>query len=268
MDLSDILSEDTKTPAQNAAVLSTGKPEAKSQDIAPAPGTANAIQYNRNKADLEYKSSLVEDLPFIKRAIDKIKAAGYDIEPRLSDALIKRHNGEKVFTLHEADTLLRGSVDITSPFFQSALRMFTAQVVEEDAQFTTGVFELRARYNKGIEWYNKSYKKCSDADRRKGVTTLIAISAELYEIGLPLHEEEAEVGFHREFLKPEQWNWTDFTAKITNAQRTASIATREAKAERHNLKKEEACPPPLTDEVTPRYFVMRLGSSVGLEVMQ
>ena len=254
MDLGDILESDEGVKAPPKPEVSTGKAPV---EMAP-PGQANAIKYNPDQADLEYKSELVENLPFVRRAIDKVLAAGYDIEPRLSQALIRRHNGDKVFTLHEADILLRGGVDITNEFFQASLKQMTAYVTEDDNKFTTGIFQLRARYNKGIEWYKKSYKFADDKSRRGGLTTLFAISAELESLGLPLHHEEVEAGFHREFLKPEHMNWQDFSARISVETRMASITTKQIQQDRHNEKRGEACLPPVTDSTTVREAVVHL----------
>jgi len=217
MDLGDAL--DT-VEAVKPQVVSTGK------------NPVVDFEYDKTKADLAAECTLAKTLPYVARAIEYINGLGFSVESILRQALVRRANGEKVLTVHEADIAYRKKMDMRSPLLIEAIMECGCFMTEDDAAFSSGVFQARARYNKGMQWYKDSYSKATPQQKTKGLRSLEGIRNELKIIGLPMHDEEIADSFHIEFLKPESLSWQLFTHKINAANACEPIEMREERMAR------------------------------------
>lgn len=170
------------------------------------------VAYDNKKAHIDQNFTIPLEVPYVKRAIDLVEAIGYKIAPTLKIALERRHDNEKYFSYREADILLRQGYDkeTTNPaFLNAAILAFDGFLSEDDSKFTSGIYQLRARYNKGIEWLSAKNVDRTETKIQQGKDRLEEIRL-LIEERLPMHPEEVGVGFHQEFLKPEYLPWRQF----------------------------------------------------------
>lgn len=171
------------------------------------------VVYDKGQADLEQQFSLLpSQYPYVRRAIDNAWSQNLQVLPTLKDVLIKRANRERVVSFREADIMLRNGVRYDSPLVIITIRLFGSFLCEDDEMLKEGVFVLRLRYNKGLEWKNKKREKASVAEQQRGDKILVEIREELKEKGFPLHREEIEGGINAEFLKPEYLTWDQTNA--------------------------------------------------------
>jgi ribosomal protein L9 len=70
---------------------------------------------------------------------------------------------------------------------------------------------------------------------------LATIIVWLEDLNLPMHAEEIENGFHREFLKPEYLNWQQASTALLHAKQFESRANRNEREEREQEMRGKVC---------------------------
>lgn len=195
----DLLESSDKNPEK----VSTGKKE---------------IQYDKTKADLSQQvSEHLLSKPYIVRAIEYVERYGFQICKHLKEAIEGRNIGKKFLTIHEADIVLRNKIDLANQMLEYSLFKFGGFLCEDNSFLSGGVFELRARWNKGVEWRNTKRASNNESKRLVGDNMLLDIESSLNKLGFPLHAEEIQEGFDKEFLKPEYMTWDMFNIAIGSA---------------------------------------------------
>jgi hypothetical protein len=171
------------------------------------------VDYDKTKGNIEqpYFQS-TRDKPYVKRAGDYAKSFGYEIEGTLKRALELRADKKNVLTIHEADIAYRGSIDLNNAMIKKTLNTMLGFLCEESGDFKEGIFVLRARWNKGIDWKKNKRHLATVAACNTGDQMLLEIKNDLKKHSLPLHIEEESEGFDREFLKPEYLTWEQFNS--------------------------------------------------------
>lgn len=224
--------DDLEEPQQQKPVQ---KPEQIQQSVSTT-GKKESIAYDQSKANLDQLIlPELQDKPYIHRAIEYIRSYGFDLVHNLKQALLERKDGKKVLTIREADYCYRKEADLNNDFFIKSLLTFGGFLAEEGPLLSEGIFELRARYNKGIEWKRIHFNQCSPEKQKAGLKLLSEISVNLgVHLHLPLHREEIDSGFHREFLKPEYMTWEHFHA-VCKSRQNKTIEEKERIAEQGNL---------------------------------
>lgn len=185
--------------------------------------------YDKSVIQLNAATKLTADLPYVKRAVEYAVSRGYEIAATLETALKLRQKKEKVCTIHEADIMYRDSVFDNGSFrlLNELIFEFSAFLTEDDTCFSRGVFQLRSRWNKGLEWKAKHGSSASFDATQIANRKLSEIYRLLSYYRLPMHPEEIEQGFHNEFLKPEHLTWDQFNARMKVC-KDGTIASREA----------------------------------------
>jgi hypothetical protein len=187
--------------------LSTGNTE-----IQISEKQTHKLKYDRSIANPEQSQESKQ--PYTERARELAKLNGFEVTSTLKEAIEKRASGKRVVSPREADILLRANTAKDSiEFIVKAMRFPDSFITEDDEILSRKVFELRSRYNKGLEWKKSDNENRTQEQREKGSRLLVDILSELYNLSLPAHQEEMENGFETEFLKPEYLTWTQFTQK-------------------------------------------------------
>lgn len=185
------------------------------------------IQYDRNRANENVSFQVPLDTPYVQRAIEKVKAAGFVIAGSWKAAIKLRHDGIKAVTLHEADIILRKNSDLTDQFLLDSLLKFDAFITEEPPDLSEGVFFHRTRHNKGVKWLSSDNGDRSQEKQRAGIQRLAEIDYELACLGFPIHQEEADAAIHVEFLKPEYMTFSQFSHLSSLSEKYKTLAQRE-----------------------------------------
>jgi hypothetical protein len=189
------------------------------------------IVYDEKRASIEQIiPSHLTDKSYILRATEYAKSQGFNIVKTLKEALLQRDSQNKTLTFREADIVLRGKLNLNNEMIAAGLFKFGGFLCEESQFLTDGVFELRARWNKGLEWKRTKRPDCKPEQQSRGDKMLEDIEKVLIHLGFPLHAEEKEEGFDKEFMKPEYLSWDQFHAAIA-AHRVMSIEHKEQRKE-------------------------------------
>lgn len=187
--------------------------------------TKFAILHDPNKATLDFPFG-IPDGPFVQRAAEYIQQFGWETVPFIKDAMEQRPTGKLVLTQREADIILRTRTKLNSPLLTAAL-MQPGTLITEEGYRMEAVYVLRARYNKGIEWFRTKGNQCDEETRKKGDRRLYGLASALTSCGYPIHAEEVETGFHPEFLKPEWLGWGQFRLRIADLERNRTVEEKE-----------------------------------------
>lgn len=194
-----------------------------------------ALLYDEKRADLEQPvPGHLANKPYIVRAFKYVEKQGFIVVKTLKEALLRRDSLEKVVTFREADIALRSKLELNHDMIWASLAKFGGFLCEESQFLTDGVFELRARWNKGLEWKKAKRSASNQEQQKRGDKMLEDIEKLLNHFNFPLHDEEREEGFDKEFMKPEYLNWEQFHAAVA-AHRVMSI---ENKAQRKQVERE------------------------------
>lgn len=183
------------------------------------------IEHDPNKATLDLPFGIPSGT-YVERATQYIQQFGWDTVPFIKDAMEQRPAGKLVVTQREADILLRARANLNSPFLTAVLRQPGTLITEEGYRMEA-VYVLRARYNKGIEWFRTKGDQRDEAIKKKGDRRLYGLASALTSCGYPIHAEEVEAGFHPEFLKPEWLSWSQFRLRIVDLERHRTIEEKE-----------------------------------------
>lgn len=169
------------------------------------------VHYNHNKATLFQEEDVqAYGLERGTYLYEYITSLNFRIVATLQDALKARHVGQKVVTLREADIASRSRLDLNKPIIWDSLCLMDSFLCEGTPGDPESPWELRAAYNRGLEWKKTEFKKVSEARQKAGTDRLEYLKTALAKCELPLWPEELERGFHMDLLKPEWQTWGQY----------------------------------------------------------
>ena len=128
----------------------------------------------------------------------------------LADAMAHRAAGERILSPREADICARGKVSLDNEFFWESLFISNGYLQEGELAFRLNPWEIRTRYNNGLNWKKTAREKASQVQKIKGDAILIQLLQTLDAYKLPPYPSESGIGFSRELLKPEFLSWEQY----------------------------------------------------------
>lgn len=132
------------------------------------------------------------------------------IKETLCEAISDRMDGLRSVSMREADILTRQGMNSSSEFLILTLKYFDSFINEGPIEIRDNVYELRARYNHGIQWLKANQAKASETLLESAKARLASIIEMLTQRKYPLYPHEVEFGFAKELLKPEHMTWDKF----------------------------------------------------------
>lgn len=196
---SDLLQGMPSVPGFTAP-LSSGKSE--------PPPAPEIIQVPDPPVLVEHCTFQQQDLKELKerytqRALEYITPFMFSIASHLQEALQQRARGEKVLTLREADIAARGKVNLGSSLVLAGLSDGLNFLVEGIVGVPDNPFELRYRYNRGIDYKRTKYAEDTPARQEAARKIMKHLIYQLTQADLPPWPTEITEGFPGSFCYPE-----------------------------------------------------------------
>lgn len=152
-----------------------------------------------------------------KRAKEYAAKYGYGLTMSLAEALKGRVNGIKVLSFREADVACRQDLKLDNEFLQAGIHNPAEAliIVEDIAGLKDSVYELRAFYNRGVQFFStgrSSHVELEAVQRAK--FAMHETLSKLKERGVPAWPEEEEKGFALELCKPDCMTWDQYRSRM------------------------------------------------------
>lgn len=135
--------------------------------------------------------------------IEHAKHHGFTLANHFQEALQKRSKGEKCITLREADIAARGKINLHSALVLAGIMDGLNFLVEGVVGTPENPYELRARYNRGIQYKKEKFEQDTPAKQQAAIKIMKYLMLELNRASLPLWEREVTKGFCDSLLFPE-----------------------------------------------------------------
>lgn len=183
-------------------ILSTGKSEEYLVELtAPPPKTPVQNTSVRNQETLPM-------MEWMKYAYWHAQAQGFTVVPTLLEAMQDRVIGAKKISLREADIAARQKLDLKKPLILAALQ--DGLIVEGIVGLEGNVYELRARYNRGVIFKKQFYAQAPESQQKQALDLMKLLLHQLAEQGVPAWEEEIREGFHESLCRPEYMTQAEY----------------------------------------------------------
>lgn len=131
------------------------------------------------------------------------------------EAIERRSKGQRYLSYREADIAARNKLLDNEMVVSGLMSPMEFFICEDLAGLKDAAYELRAIFNRGIEYKRTKYATQTAAQKAKCDDYMKSIVDKLSKIGLPPWPEELKDGFHSTLCRPEYMTDEQYKAKVT-----------------------------------------------------